>query len=540
MQVSDAVMRNSAYMAAGTLVSRITGVLRDIAMTAALGFYLISDAYSLGNTLPNIIYILVAGGALNAVFIPQLVRHMKDDSDAGKAFADRLLTATGTLLLILSLLTVLFAPLIVQLYSPAEMSQAQFDLAVAFARLCLPQIFFYGAYTMLQQVLNARGKFAAAMFAPVANNLVAITVFLTFIFVMQPTPENLTSLSSTQVLWLGAGTTFGVVLQALVLFPPLLSSGYKLKLRFDWRGSGLGKAAKLATWTVGLVLANQIAYIFITRIATAANLAAESTGAVPTGLTTYQKAHLVFVLPHSLIAVSLITALLPMMSRLAHDGNLAELGNQISRHTRILLNGMVPVSVLLYLTASDIAVLLFGYGAAGVDAARATGTVISMMAIGLPAYSLVYILYRAWYAQENTKTPFLIAVLLNLLNLSIAIPLANAVENEFKVASLGIAYSISYLLTAVVAWAWLRRTGIPLQTMQSLKTLFKVLAAGLLSGLVIVLMPDIEPTSQFQVLLQVGISWLVGISTFVAFALVLKISEVKSLLDQINRKFRRS
>jgi putative peptidoglycan lipid II flippase len=537
--MTDSVMRNSAYMAAGTLVSRITGVLRDVAMTAALGFYLISDAYSLGNTLPNIIYILVAGGALNAVFIPQLVRHMKDDSDSGKAFADRLLTATGTLLLALSVLTVVVAPWIVQLYSPADMSQEQFDLAVAFARLCLPQIFFYGAYTMLQQVLNARGKFAAAMFAPVANNLVAIAVFLTFIFIMQPTPENLSSLSSEQVWWLGAGTTLGVVLQAMVLFPPLIASGFKLKLRFDWRGSGLGKAAKLAGWTVGLVLANQIAYIAITRIATAANLAADSAGAVPTGLTTYQKAHLVFVLPHSLIAVSLVTALLPMMSRLAHDGNLVELGNQISRNARILLTGMIPISVLLYVTASDIAVLLFGYGAAGVDAARATGTVISMMAIGLPAYSLVYVLYRAWYAQENTKTPFLIAVVLNVLNLMIAIPLSNTVENDFKVASLGVAYSISYLLTAAVAWIWLRRTGIPLETVRTLTTATKLLGAGLLSGFALWALPDFAPDTQLQVLLQVTVNWLLGMSIFVLAAILFKISEIKSLLELINRKFRR-
>ncbi|MEY3407752.1 MAG: murein biosynthesis integral rane protein MurJ, partial [Actinomycetota bacterium] len=479
------VIRNSAYMALGTAVSRVTGVLRDVAMTAALGFYVLSDAYSLGNTLPNIIYILMVGGALNAVFIPQLVRHMQDDSDAGKAFADRLLTATGSILLALSIVSVLLAPFIVQLYSPSNMSPEQADLAVTFARLCLPQIFFYGAYTMLQQVLNARGKFAAAMFAPVANNLVAITVFLVFIFVMQADASNLASLTPNQIWWLGAGTTAGVVVQALVLFPPLLQSGYKFNLRFDWRGSGLGKAAKLATWTLGLVLANQIAYIFITRIATAANLAAEASGATPIGLTSYQKAHLVFVLPHSLIAVSLVTALLPMMSRLAHAGEFAKLGSEISRHASLLLTAMVPIAVLLFLTGENVAQLLFGYGAAGVDAARATGNVIAYMAIGLPAYSLVYVLYRAWYAQENTRTPFFIAVILNVLNLAIAIPLADAVDNSFKVASLGLSYSIAYSLTAVVAWLWLRRTGIELSTRATVFELTKVAAAATVAGLIV-------------------------------------------------------
>ena len=133
----------SSVMAAGTVVSRITGVVRDIAMAAALGFYLVSDAYSLGNSLPTIIYILVVGGALNAVFIPQLVRRMESDSDDGKAYADRLLTVTGVVLLLLSVAAVLLAPWIVDLYTPRDYPKEQFELAVAFARLALPQIFFY-------------------------------------------------------------------------------------------------------------------------------------------------------------------------------------------------------------------------------------------------------------------------------------------------------------------------------------------------------------------------------------------------------------
>ncbi|MSV51217.1 MAG: murein biosynthesis integral membrane protein MurJ, partial [Actinobacteria bacterium] len=155
------VMRSSALMASGTVVSRLTGIMRDVAAAAALGFYLVADAFSLGNSLPTIIYILVVGGALNAVFVPQLVRRMKDDPDDGKAYADRLLTLVGTVLLLLSIAAVLAAPLIVDLYTPADYPQADFELAVAFARLCLPQILFYGIYTMLSQVLNARGQFGA-------------------------------------------------------------------------------------------------------------------------------------------------------------------------------------------------------------------------------------------------------------------------------------------------------------------------------------------------------------------------------------------
>ena len=234
------LLSSSAVMAAGTVASRVTGVMRDIAMTAALGLYLVSDAFSLGNTLPNIIYILVIGGALNAIFIPQLVRRMKDDADNGRAYADRLLTITFLSLLVLSVAAVLLAPWIVDLYSTAQYGSDQRELATAFARLCLPQIFFYGAFALLSQVLNSRGKFGAPMFAPIIANVIAIATFVTFIVIAGTTAAADGQLSSDQVLLLGLGTTIGVALQALVLIPVLWKAGYVWRPRFDWRGHGLG------------------------------------------------------------------------------------------------------------------------------------------------------------------------------------------------------------------------------------------------------------------------------------------------------------
>jgi putative peptidoglycan lipid II flippase len=196
-------MKPSAVMAAGTVVSRVTGVFRDIAATAALGFFLVSDAFSLGNSLPTVIYILVIGGALNAVFVPQLVRRMKEDADDGRAYADRLITLVGSILLVFSILAVLCAPLIVDLYTPDNYPANEYDLAVAFARLCLPQVLFYGIYTMLSQVLNARGRFGAPMFAPIANNIVAISTFLLFIAVAGTSAASDGVLTTQQVLILG-------------------------------------------------------------------------------------------------------------------------------------------------------------------------------------------------------------------------------------------------------------------------------------------------------------------------------------------------
>ncbi|MEY4347622.1 MAG: murein biosynthesis integral rane protein MurJ [Actinomycetota bacterium] len=536
------LLRNSALMAAGTVTSRITGVIRDMAMTAALGFFIVSDAFSLGNTLPNIIYILVAGGTLNAVFIPQLVRHMRDDADNGKAFSDRLLSVVGTILLALSALSVLAAPLIVGLYATSTMPQAEFDLAVAFARLCLPQIFFYGAYTMLQQVLNARGKFAAAFFAPVANNLVAIVVFISFLVVVQPNADNLTQLTSGQIWWLGLGSTLGVALQALILFPALLRSGYKFSFRTDWKNSGLGHSARLAKWTIYLVIANQIAFAIITRLATQANVAASKAGEVAIGLTSYQKANLIFILPHSVITISLVTALLPQLSRLSHEENFSELGKQVSRATRLVLSLLIPIAGLLAITGQNIAVLLFGNGVAGAEAANAVGVIVALFAFGLPAYSVIYVLNRAWFAMEDTRTPFWIAVGVNVIMLIAAVPLFMWASVNYKVAMFGIGYSIAYVVMAILAWWYLNRQITTLESSTTLLVTLKLFISAMLATMVCGFVQNFAPATptQLQNLVIVLGLWLLGGVSFVAIANLLRIDEVSQGIRLISARLRRS
>lgn len=446
----------SAVMATGTITSRVTGIARDIAMAAALGFYLVSDAFSLGNSLPTILYILVIGGALNAVFIPQLVRRMKEDADQGKAYADALLTVAATVLLVLSVAAVIAAPWIVDLYTPADYPQAEYELAVAFARLCLPQIFFYGLYSMLSQVLNARGRFGAPMFAPIANNVIAIATFLLFIAVAGTSAAADGALTTDQVLILGIGTTLGVVLQALILIPLLSRAGYLWRPSFAWREQGLGHAAKLAAWTVGLVLVNQIAYLVITRFATQANVDASAAGAVAAGLTTYQKAHLVFMLPHSVITVSVVTALLPALSRVAHAGRMRQVGADVSGAMRLITAAITPIAAILAVTGPGVAILLFGYGAATADQAALMGQIVSIFMLGLIPFTLFYVLLRGFYALEDTRSPFVITVIFSAVWL--------VVVNAFfgsqspgggQIAVIAIGYVLSYWLALSIAWIWL-------------------------------------------------------------------------------------
>ena len=540
--------RNSAVMATGTIASRVTGILRDVAMTAALGFFLVSDAFSLGNSLPTIVYILVIGGALNAVFIPQLVRRMKEDADGGQAYADRLLTLVAALLLALSIVAVIAAPWIVDLYTPSDYPQNEFDLAVAFARLLLPQIFFYGLYAMLSQVLNSRGRFGAPMFAPIANNIVAIATFGLFIVIAGTSAAADGILSTDQVLLLGIGTTLGVVLQAVILLPIMWRSGYAWHPRFDWRGAGLGKAGSLAAWTVGLVLVNQVAYVFITRLATQANVNASATDAVAAGLTTYQKAHLIFMLPHSVITVSIVTAMLPALSRLAHAGDLRQVGSDVARTMRTVAVLIAPIAAILMVNGAALAILLFGYGAATPAQAGLMGLIVSVFMLGLLPFTLFYVLLRGYYALEDTRTPFWITVGFSMLLLALAYPLFAIAPRAGgqQVAAIALAYSLSYWAGFLVAW-WLlaRRLG----SMESARTAWVIvrtfLSAAISVGVMIAVLalfratqPSVEAVTwqvRGSLLLGVVLTSAVGVVVFLGAAWAMRIGEVSDVLSLVRR-----
>ena len=551
MSRTRALLGPSTVMATGTVVSRITGIARDIALAAALGFYLVSDAYSLGNSLPTIIYILVVGGALNAVFIPQLVRRMEKDDDGGNAYADRLITLIGSVLLGLSILAVVAAPWIVDLYTPADYPQSQYDLAVAFARLCLPQIFFYGAYTMLSQVLNARGTFGAPMFAPIANNVVAITTFVLFIIVAGTSAAADGALTTGQVLLLGIGTTAGVVVQAAILVPVLGRAGYRWRPRFDWKGQGLGKAAKLAGWTVGLVLVNQITYIVITRLAAQANVDAAASGATAAGITTYQKAHLVFMLPHSVITISIVTALLPALSRLAHEGKLKEVGEDVAGAMRLVAALVVPIAALLFVLGSDVSVLLFGYGAATTDQAAVMGDVVSIFMIGLVPFTLFYVLLRGFYAMEDTRTPFVVTVIFSVIMLALVLwlfafltDLGVTSAGGPQIAGIALGYVLAYWCGFVVLWWWLAHR---LGSLQSGATVW-VLLRLLIAGSVAVLVAGLTRTATLDLLISDGLNTqltslvlimaavIVGVPTFFFAAWLLRVREVSAAVAMVKSR----
>ncbi|MFF0204349.1 murein biosynthesis integral membrane protein MurJ [Streptomyces sp. NPDC005017] len=438
-------------MAAGSVVSRATGFARSAVVAAALGTIgPTADGYAVGNSLPTIVYMLLLGGALNAVFVPELVKAAKEHADGGVAYTDRLVTVCVVVLLAITATAVWAAPLIVDGYTDYTGEQAA--MTTAFARYCLPQIFFLGLFTLLGQVLNARGRFGAMMWAPVLNNLVVITVFGLYLALAASGGD---TLGAGETAVLGWGTTAGIAVQALALLPALRAARFRWRPRFDWRGSGLTRPLRSAFWLVLLVLANQAAYWVTTRLATTAGLDGGP------GYSAYNNAYALWAVPHGIITVSLVTALMPRMSAAAVDGDTATLRRDVSQALRTSASAVVPAACMLFALAHPVTALVFGYGRTGDGDTAAMAGILMAFAPGLVAMSGQYVLSRTFYALSDTRTPFLLNLVIVTLNAGLSVTAAQLLPARWAVTGMAAAYSLALCAGwAVTAWVLGRRLAV--------------------------------------------------------------------------------
>jgi putative peptidoglycan lipid II flippase len=470
-------------MAAGTVVSRVLGFGRTTVLAAAIGTDLLATTYNVANTIPNILYILIAGGVLNAVFVPQLVRAMKD-GDGGQGYTDRLLTLAGLVLLGLTVLATVAAPLLIWLYTPGTWSSRDVATATAFAFWCLPQIAFYGLYAMLGQVLNARGSFGPMMWAPIVNNVVAIATGLVFIAAFTVDVKDPGSVSGAGIALLGGGATAGVALQALVLVPVLRRTGFRYKPRFDFRGAGLGKARELAKWSLLFVLVNQLAYVVVVNLAARVDKAAVDAIPYGVGFTAYAYAYLFFILPHSVITVSVVTALLPRMSAAASEHRLTDLRDDLSTGWRLTAVGVVGAAAAYVALGPELTGFLFGSGKVGPEGARYIGLVLGAFALGLPAFSAQYLALRGFYALEDTRTPFLLQVGITITNVLLALLAYAALPLRWRILGMAASYAVTYYIGLGLSTAVLRRRIGGLDGHRVLRTYARLLVAAVPSAAV--------------------------------------------------------
>ena len=455
---SNELFRASGIMALGTIISRITGFVRGILIVAVLGTALLADTYNVANTMPNILYNLLVGGALTAIFIPQLVRSF-DHEDGGDGFASRLITTISIILFALVALGMIFAPALVRLYAPEFFTsgfEVEKEIAIAFTRYCLPQIFFLGLFTMLGQVANARGSFAPLMWAPIANNIVGIALFGSFL-AFSPA-VTIDKISTLQVQILGWGTTLSVVVQALVLVPVIRKLG--IKLRPAWGIRGLGKSFGLAGWTLIYVLISQLGYLVTVNVATSAAVRSAQDGITRgVGYTPYTYAYFVMLLPYSIVTISIITAILPHISRLALEKKAAEVREQLIRAIKLVGVITIPSAVAFLLFGPLITSVIF----VGIplEDSRYIGYVLSALSFGLVAFSINLILIRGFNAFEDTKTQVVSIFIINIVAVALSYVSLFILRNQWVTVGLGIAFSVSYLVGLLVTLSLLKKhTGV--------------------------------------------------------------------------------
>ena len=547
----EKVLASSALMAAGTVVSRLSGFVRSALLATALGQQLHADLFTIGNTIPNMLYILLAGGVFNAVLVPQLVRAMKHDKDGGDAYTNRIVTLAALFLGGVSVLLVVAAPWVMSIYLSDSFNCAdlapQRDSVIDFARYCLPQVFFYGMFVLVGQILNSRGRFGPMMWAPIANNVIAVAVLAAYLLVFGPAPQALLNgpFTAHQELLLGLGSTLGIAVQFLILVPYLKRAGFTFRPRFDFRGTGLGHTLRLGIWTVLFVVVNQIAYLVVVRLASSGTAAAVGGCGVPpagegTGYTVYSAAFLIVMVPHSIITVSLATAILPRLSARAAEGDLPGLSRSLSSTLRTALVVVVPFALLLPLIASDLANLIWAYGAArsGYDLYTLS---LALFGPGLVFFTVHYLMLRGFYALERTRTVFYIQCAVAATNVLAAVVLVGRTDAVHTSPALVVAYAASYAVGSVVSYFVLRGRLGGLDTLRLVRFLVRMGLAVAVSTAVAYLVSrglaglDDQPGKLVAAGRVLAIT-LADAVVFVGAARMLRLTEVTSVIDTVARR----
>ncbi|MFK4836283.1 murein biosynthesis integral membrane protein MurJ [Microbacterium sp. ZW T2_14] len=468
--------RASVMIGAGTIVSRLTGFLRAVVLVSAVAATSAGgNAFTVANQLPNNIYTIISTGLLSAVVVPQIVKAAAHD-DGGRAFVSKLFTLGAVVLLGTTVIATLAAPLLVALYAP-EYSASQQALATAFAYWCLPQILFYGLFAMVGESLNARRVYGPYTWAPIINNIVSIAGFLVFIWLFGPATKG-TLWTSEMVAVLGGTATLGIIAQTAILFVFWRRTGLHIRPDFRWRGVGLGQIGRLAGWTFLMVVAGQLAGLVQSQV-----MSNVPDGAP--GMFVAANAWLLFMLPYSIIVLSIGTPYFTQLSEHAKAGRDEEVRGDIGRSIRTLGFFVVVATAAMAVAAVPASRIFTG----DPDEAVGAAGVLLCYLVGLIPLAVLFVVQRTFYAYDDTRTPFFFTVLQCALVVASAWGAlwafnAGILPMSQLVAAVALGQSVSSVVQVIVAtWLLHRRLG-GIQVASWLTALGRFALAAIPAGLI--------------------------------------------------------
>lgn len=448
------VARSSIIMAGGTIASRLLGFIRTVVLALTIGVTTdAADAFGVANQLPNNVYAIIAGGVLSAVLVPQIVK-ARAHKDDGHGYIDRLLTLAITVFAVVTIVATLAAPFLVSIYTTGW-SEAQLALATAFAYWCLPQLFFYGLYSMLGEVLNARSYFGPFMWAPVLSNLVGLIGWVSFLLIFGADPTGQRTVdqwSQAEIALLAGSSTLGVMAQAFILFFFWRKIGIRFSFNFSWRGVGLRPAIRAAGWSLAMVLVSQIGGLVQTVVASRA-VADRGEGPAIASIAAMAIAWLIFMLPHSVVTVSVATAYFTKMSEHVQKKQMHLMKDDLRSALRIVVLVNMFSSIALILLSLPVARVFVGE----YDSTVALGNVLFATMFGLIPFGMVFMFQRAFYALEDTRTPFVFTSVQIAFHIAGSIYLFFTMESQFLVMSLAALTSATILIQALTAYLFLLR-----------------------------------------------------------------------------------
>ncbi|MEO6987650.1 MAG: murein biosynthesis integral membrane protein MurJ [Aquihabitans sp.] len=517
---ANRMLRNNLFVASGTAVSRLTGLVRTT-LIITLMIEGLPDAYINANNTPNMIYELILGGVLTATLVPLFTDDLEKKGRDGATSA--IISFALVALVAVTLLAAILAPLLILLLSTGSPDAARDDYVYVGIRLSLlfaPQVFFYGLMAVWSAVLNARHRFLAAAWAPVLNNLVAIATLFAVWKGVGHYPTLTEAVDNPRIIWvLGLGTTSGIVIMALSLYPSVRRAGVRLEFNPSMKHPAVRRAIRLSGWTFGYVVANLVA-LFIVQI-----LAAPGSDDVAKYTTAFQ----FFQLPHGLLAVSIMVTFEPLLGRADSRGDRKEFNKQLLLGFRLIGLLVIPAAVGYIALPKGLDHRTFTGGASIERAFSVTG-IVAAFAIGLPGFSSYLYALRAFYAMKNTKIPFIINCFENALNIVLAIILVRV----WGVVGLALAFGLAYSVTAVIAVAVLVRHSPGFDWRGLINSWLRLLAAALvMGGVVYWVVITFPPGTQLATIPVVGGAIVVGALVYFAAVFVLRVQGISELLHRL-------